>query len=148
MNKTDLNKKVLSWCLFDFANSSYSAIIAAVIFPVYYVNVVVGNASGLGDIWWGGAIALSMAIVALSSPLLGGIADYAGIRKRMLAYYTILCISAVASFYFLKKGAVIEGFILIVAANIGMEGGLTFYNSFLPKITEPSHHGRVSAWGY
>lgn len=143
-----MNKKVLSWCLFDFANSSYSAVIAAVIFPVYYANVMVGNETGQGDLWWGRAIALSMAVVAISSPFLGGIADYAKIRKRLLMGYTFLCIASVASFYFLQKGMIIEGFVLIVIANIGMEGGLVFYNSFLPEITKTTHQGRVSAWGY
>lgn len=143
-----MNKRVFSWCLFDFANSSYSAVIAAVIFPVYYTNVIVGNEIGLGDLWWGRAIALSMAIVALSSPFLGGIADYAKIKKRLLIVYTLLCILSVALFYFLHKGMVIEGFILIVLANIGMEGGLVFYNSFLPEITKTTHQGRVSAWGF
>jgi len=143
-----LNKKILSWCLFDFANSSYSAVIAAVIFPVYYANVIVGNETGLGDLWWGRAIALSMAVVALTSPLLGGIADYAKIRKRLLFLYTLLCVASVSSFYFLHKGMVMEGFALIVIANIGMEGGLVFYNSFLPEIAEPAHQGRVSAWGF
>lgn len=150
LNYTKLiaNKKILSWCLFDFANSSYSAVIAAVIFPVYYTNVVVGNETGQGDLWWGRAIALSMAIVAISSPFLGGIADYAKIRKRLLIGYTFLCIASVASFYFLQKGLIVEGFVLIVIANIGMEGALVFYNSFLPEISKKTHQGRVSAWGY
>ncbi|BCB95988.1 MFS transporter [Dissulfurispira thermophila] len=143
-----MNKKIISWCLFDFANSSYSAVIAAVIFPVYYANVIVGNETGLGDLWWGRAIAVSMAVVAISSPFLGGIADYARIRKRLLIFYSILCILSVSLFYFLHKGMVIEGFILIILANIGMEGGLVFYNSFLPEITETTHRGRVSAWGF
>lgn len=143
-----MNKKILSWCLFDFANSSYSAVIAAVIFPVYYANVVVGNETGQGDLWWGRAIAISMAVVAISSPFLGGIADYAKIRKRLLIGYTFLCIASVASFYFIQKDMALEGFILIVLANIGMEGGLVFYNSFLPEITKTTHQGRVSAWGF
>ena len=80
-----LNRKhIISWTLYDFANSSYSAVIAAVVFPVYYANTIVGNAGGSGDLWWGRAISVSMAIVALSSPLLGGIADYGGLRKRFL----------------------------------------------------------------
>ncbi|MBI4709584.1 MAG: MFS transporter, partial [Nitrospirae bacterium] len=39
-------------------------------------------------------------------------------------------------------------FFLIMLANIGMEGGLVFYNSFLPEIADKEHQGRVSAWGY
>ncbi|HLB05093.1 MAG TPA: MFS transporter [Thermodesulfobacteriota bacterium] len=144
-----LNRKhILSWCLFDFANSSYSAVIAAVVFPVYYSHAIVGNGGGVGDLWWGRAISLSMAIIALSSPFLGGIADYAGKRKRFLFVYTYLCIISVACFSLLHKGMVMEGFALVVLANIGLEGGLVFYNAFLPEISPRDHLGRVSAWGF
>ncbi|HEX9113483.1 MAG TPA: MFS transporter [Nitrospirota bacterium] len=144
MNK----KQIASWCLFDFANSSYSAVIAAVVFQVYYINVVVGNDGGRGDLWWGRAISLSMLAVSLSSPFLGGIADYAGLRKRLLALYTLTCIAAVSCFSLLVPGAIVAGFILIALANIGMEGGLVFYNSFLPQIAPHDHQGRVSGWGF
>ncbi|MCJ7482769.1 MAG: MFS transporter [Thermodesulfovibrionales bacterium] len=144
-----LNKKhIISWTLFDFANSSYSAVIAAVVFPVYYVNVIVGNETGRGDLWWGRAISVSMAVVALSSPFLGGIADFGGLRKRFLFFYTALSVLAVASLSILGKGMIIEGFLLIVIANFGMEGGLVFYNSFLPRIAPRDYQGRVSAWGF
>lgn len=89
-----------------------------------------------------------MAVIALTSPFLGGIADFGGIRKRLLFIYTALCISAVASFHLIEEGMIIEGFILAVIATIGMEGGLVFYNSFLPEIAEKEYQGRVSAWGY
>ena len=144
MNK----KQVLSWCLYDFANSSYSAIIAAVIFPVYYANVIVGNEAGAGDLWWGRAISLSMFVVALSSPFLGGIADYAGLRKRILGLYTAACVVCVAGLSLLSPGMVMTGFLLIVLANISMEGGLVFYNSFLPRIAPKEYQGRVSGWGF
>jgi len=141
-------RQVFSWCLFDFANSSYSAVIAAVVFPVYYATTIVGNDVGQGDLWWGRAISFSMAFVALSSPFLGGMADYSGRRKRFLLIYTTLCVCAVACFSLLREGMVIEGFILILVANIGMEGGLVFYNAFLPEISEKEYQGRVSAWGF
>jgi UMF1 family MFS transporter len=147
--KTPLNKKhIVSWTLFDFANSSYSAVIAAVVFPVYYATAIVGNETGFGDLWWGRAVSISMAIVALSSPFLGGIADYGGIRKRFLFIYTAMSIAAIASLSILKQGMIIEGFLLVVIANIGMEGGLVFYNSFLPRIAPREYQGRVSAWGF
>ena len=141
-------KQILSWCFFDFANSSYSAVISAVVFPVYYVSAIVGNEAGMGDLWWGRAISASMAFVAVTSLFLGGIADYSGRRKKLLLFYTLLCILSVTSFSLLKKGMIIEGFFLVMLANIGMEGGLVFYNSFLPEIAEKKYQGRVSAWGY
>lgn len=139
---------IISWCLFDFANSSYSAVIAAVVFQVHYINRIVGNENGAGDLWWGAAISASMLTVAFSSPFLGGIADHAGIRKRLLAVYTSLCVFAVASFSLLRPGDALAGFALMVLANIGMEGGLVFYNSFLPLIAPADRQGRVSGWGF
>ncbi|MBF0516006.1 MAG: MFS transporter [Nitrospirae bacterium] len=142
------SREIFSWCLYDFANSAYSAIIATVIFPVYYVNVIVGNEAGLGDLWWGRAISLSMAFVAISSPFLGGIADYSGLRKRFLIGYSVLAVLSIVSMSVLVPGMVVAGFLLMVAANIGHEGGMVFYNSYLPLIAEESHRGRVSAWGF
>ena len=148
MVKNGVNRRqLISWCLFDFANSSYSAIIAAVIFPVFYVSSIVGNATGQGDLWWGRAISLSMAFVALTSPFFGGVADYSGKRKHLLLLYTAVCVIAVSLFSLLKEGMVLTGFFLVFAANIGMEGGLVFYNSFLPGIARQEYQGRVSSWG-
>lgn len=144
MNK----KQIISWCLYDFANSSYAAVIAAVIFPVYYTGVIVGNVHGEGDLWWGRAISGSMLITAITSPFLGGIADYAGLRKALLAVFTAVCVTSVAGLSLLRPGAAVPGFFLILCANIGMEGALVFYNSFLPTIAPEDHRGRVSSWGF
>ncbi|MCX7794798.1 MAG: MFS transporter [Thermodesulfovibrionales bacterium] len=141
-------KRIFSWCLFDFANSSYSAVISSVIFPVYYVTVIVGDSPGLGELWWGRAISSSMLIVALLSPLLGGIADYSGLRKRSLFISVALCITAVAVLSTLKSGDILKGFFLILVANVAMESAVVFYNSFLPLISPKEYLGRVSSWGY
>lgn len=141
-------KQIISWCLFDFANSSYSAVIAAVVFPVYYANYIVGNDMGLGDLWWGRAVSLSMLVVAFSSPVLGGLADFTGLRKRFLFTFTLLSVCSVALLSVIEKGMVFQGFALVVLANIGMEGGLVFYNSFLPEIAPAEYQGRVSSWGF
>src|SRR5688572_7522263 len=74
-------RTIHAWMVYDFANSAFAAIVQATVFPAFYANVVVGNADGRGDFWWGALVSLSMVLVALSSPLLGGIADHAGVRK-------------------------------------------------------------------
>jgi len=140
--------RILSWCLYDFANSSYSAVIAAVVFPVYFTQVVVGNERGLGDLWWGRAISFSMALVAVSSPFLGGVADHTGLRRSFLRIYTLLSVGAVASFALLQPGMVLAGFTLVTLANFGMEGALVFYNAYLPDVAPQGYQGRVSAWGF
>ncbi len=143
-----MNRRILAWTLYDFANSSFSAVIAAVIFPVYYATVIVGNEAGLGDLWWGRAISLSMLFVALTSPFMGGIADTSGRRKMFLMVYTICAIASVANFTTLKPGMVLYGFLLIVIANLSVEGGFVFYNAYLPVIVKRNAIGRVSALGF
>lgn len=141
-------RHTVSWCLYDYANSAYAAVIAAVVFPPYYTSVIVGNEGGLGDLWWGRVISVSMLFVALSSPYLGGIADRGGIRKPLWIAYTWMAILGVASFSFLEPGMVLTGFALAAVANIGMEGSQVFYNSYLPEIAAPGRQGRLSGWGF
>ena len=139
---------MLAWCFFDFANSAYAAVIIATVFSVYFANVIVGNETGRGDQVWGWAISASMALVALTSPVLGAVADRAGVRKRMLLGFTALCILCVALFGTIRPGMIWWGFTLAVLANVGFEGGLVYYNAYLPDIAPAQQRGYVSGLGY
>jgi len=141
-------KQVGAWALFDFANSVYPAVIVSVVFQVYYIETVVGNAANLGDLYWGRAVSLSALIVALSSPILGAIADRAGVRKRFMAFYVMLCVTGVALLTTVGPGLVFWGFVVFVIANVGFEGCLVFYNSYLPDIVPPDKQGWVSGLGF
>jgi UMF1 family MFS transporter len=142
-------KRVGAWCLYDFANSVYSAVIPATVFSVYYTAVVVGNEEGRGDFWWGVvAVPISTLAVALSSPIMGSIADRAGIRRFLFALYTALSVTAVALFTTIDPGDVVLGCALFIVANFAMEGAIVFYNAYLPEIVPVHRLGRVSAWGF
>ncbi len=148
-NNTALNlKHITVWALYDFANSVYPAVITATIFSVYFTTYIVGNETGLGDLWWGRILSVSMLFVALSSPLLGSIADRTGIRKKMLFFYTYLCIICVALFTTIQPGMFLWGFTLAVLANIGFEGALVYYNAYLPDIAPSKRQGFVSGIGF
>ena len=144
MNK----KQVGAWALFDLANSVYPAVITSVVFQVYYINTVVGNTDSIGDWWWGRAVSLSALIVAISSPLLGAIADRAGMRKRFMAFFVAMCVTGVALFTTLGPGAVAWGFTVFVFANVGYEACLVFYNAYLPDIAPSDKQGWVSGLGF
>jgi len=141
-------KRVLAWAAYDFANSIYPALVTATVFGVYYAGVIVGNDRGLGDLWWGRVLSVSMLFVAVSSPFLGSIADKAGVRKRLLVLYTGICVTAVALFPTIHPGMVLWGFLLATVANIGFEGALVYYNAYLPDIAPPERRGFVSGLGY
>ena len=81
------HKQVRSWILFDFANSVYPAVITSVVFQTFFINSIVGNEAGEGDLLWGRAVALSALLVALLSPALGAIADRSGVRKKFLGFF-------------------------------------------------------------
>jgi UMF1 family MFS transporter len=141
-------RQVIAWTLYDFANSSFAAVIAATIYATYYAQVVVGNVHGEGDLWWGRLISTSMVIVALTSPILGGVADRAGIRKRLFFAATYLSVGATALMATVEQGMVRRGFVLGVLGMVGFEGALVFYNAYLPDIASRQWQGRVSAYGF
>ena len=141
-------RRVLAWCLFDFANSSYSAVITTTVFSVYFAQQIVGNERGAGDLWWGRVISLSMITVALTAPVLGAAADRSGLRKRMLFLFTALCIVCVALFPTVEPGMVLWGFALATLANFGFESAQVYYNAYLPDIAPPERRGYVSGLGF
>ncbi len=144
-----MNKKAIaSWCLYDFANSIYVAVIPATIWAAYYTNTIVGNEEGLGDLWWGRAVSFSMLIVAATSPIMGAIADYAGVRKRLLVLYSLICITGTCLLATVQPGMALWGFALSMLTTIGLEGSLVFYNAYLPELAPPEKQGRVSGWGF
>jgi len=141
-------RTIVAWTLYDFANSAFSAIVYATVFPAYYANQVVGNADGRGDFWWGLAVSASMAAVALTSPFLGGIGDHAGVRKPFFIGFTLLSVSATALLATVQPGMVLWGFTLAVIGIVAFEAAFVYYNSYLPRIAPAELLGRVSAAGF
>ncbi len=147
MKEVKKRLRLIAWIFYDFANSSYSAVIASVVFPVYFVRHLAPSVE-TGDVWWGRAVALSMLLVALTSPFMGGIADLAGGKKRFLRIYTLSAILCIGGLVFSRPLGAVGGLLLFCLANFFVEGAFVFYNAFLPLIAERSHFGRVSGWGF
>jgi len=139
--------KIFIWTLFDFANTSFSVLILTTAYSVYFREVVAGN-SEVGDFLWGLAFSISMFIVAFISPFLGAIADYSSNKKFFLFIFTFLCITSTGLMFFVDRGDIFLGMLLLILANIGFEGGLVFYDAFLPEITSERSYGRVSGYGF
>lgn len=141
-------RAVAAWTLYDFANSAFVAVIPATVYSKYYALAVVGNARGEGDFWWGLAVTTSMAIVAVISPPLGAVADHAGVRKRFLALLTYASVAATALMATVGPGDVLRGWLLAVAATVGFEAAIVYYNAYLPDLAPPGRRGRLSACGF
>jgi len=136
--------QIVSWTFFDFANTAYSVIVVTVIYNRYFTNHVAG-----GQRWlWGLAVSISMICAAALSPPLGAIADFSRGRKRFLLYFTLASVICTGLLFFVQEGMIVLGLLLFVVANIGFEGGLVFYDAFLPRITSKKTYGRVSGYGF
>ncbi|MFA7288070.1 MAG: MFS transporter [Melioribacteraceae bacterium] len=139
--------KIFVWTLFDFANTSYSIVIVTFLFAIYFKNVV-AEGQPIGDFYWSLGTSISMLITAIISPVLGAIADYSAGKKRLLLFFTLLCIIATSLLYYVGAGDIYLALLLFILANIGFEAGLVFYDSFLPEIAKPKNYGRVSGYGF
>jgi UMF1 family MFS transporter len=136
--------KILAWTFFDFANTAFSVIIVTVIYSRYFTHHVAAGRRWL----WGLSVSLSMIFAAALSPPLGAVADYSRSRKKFLMLFTGACVIATALMFFVEDGMILTGMFLFIVANIGFEGGLVFYDAFLPGITSKNSYGRVSGYGF
>jgi MFS transporter, UMF1 family len=157
------DKKIIrAWTFYDWANSAYPLVITSAIFPIFYENVTSIKADGkvlsdkvflfgrefINTELYSYVVALSFIIVSISSPLLSGIADYIGNKKRFMQFFCYLGSLSCASLYFFSKDDLGLGMFSILFASVGFWGSLVFYNAFLPEIAEPEFHDKVSARGF
>lgn len=94
------------------------------------------------------ALSLSYLISALMLPLLSGIADYTGQKKKYLRIFTTLGSIACAGMFLFTSNSLEWGIICVVLASVGYSSGLVFYDAYLPEIAPADQTDRISARGY
>lgn len=148
MPKTTPRKTIISWMMYDFANSSFANNVTTFIYAAFFTKVIAENEI-IGTALWSRGVGIIMLVVALLSPPLGALSDQGGYRKRFLIFFTFLAVIFTALLYFPQKGQAIYAMTLYIIACICFEMGIVFYNAFLPDIAPPERIGRISgqAWG-
>ena len=142
-------KELWAWCLYDFANSSFTTLIITVAYSVYFVQVVARDLGGAtAERLWFWGYAVSMFAVALLSPPLGALADARAIKRPLLIASTLVCVICTALLFFVERGDVRLGLLLLGLANIAFELGFLFCSAFLVEITTPATMGRISGYGW
>ncbi len=159
----NLDKKTKSairgWCIYDWANSAFFTSAGTAIFPIYFVvafQAAFGSQTEIfgitftGSSLWALGVSLSALFVALSSPILGAIADTKPLKKTFLKYYMIIgSVFTIISFfsaYVANSWAWLIGCYFI--ANIGAAGANVFYNSLLPSLAPSKYVNEISTKGY
>ncbi len=167
------NKRIIKgWVFYDWANSVYNLVISSAIFPIFYANVTesyylesLGRAGGKlkegenvmveffgtsisNSVLFSYVLAASFLLVSLLSPLLSGIADVTGNKKRFMQFFCYLGALACISLFWFSPAKVEWGMLSIFLASIGFWHSFVFYNAFLPEIAEPKDHDKISARGF
>jgi UMF1 family MFS transporter len=138
-----------AWCMYDFANSGFTTVILTAIFNAYFVGVIAAeHGSGDATLIWTLAIAVSNALVLLSAPVVGAIADYSGAKKRFLMVTTIGCVVFTALLYFAGPGDIALAVALVILATFMFSSGENLIAAFLPEISTPETMGRLSGYGW
>jgi UMF1 family MFS transporter len=139
---------IFGWSLFDFANSSYTTVIVTVVFAQLFPKLIVGD-ERMGNLWWSVALSASYLLTVLTAPALGVLVDQTGRKKQFLAISWIFTVITTASLYFLHRGDVALGVLLIILSNYGFSAGESFCSAFLPELGPAEDLGRISgfAWG-
>lgn len=177
MEKGD-KKIIRGWVFYDWANSVYNLVISSAIFPIFYdtvttnafkakyfntsieqakemtlpenVNVMV-DFFGLelsSSVLFSFVLSASFLVVSFLSPLLSGVADYSGSKKRFLQFFCYFGAISCMSLYFFDVSRLELGMLSLFFASIGFWNSLVFYNAFLPEIAEPEDHDKISARGF
>ena len=138
-----------AWAMYDWANSAFMTTIVAAVFPIYFANVAAAELPPeTATFRYSVATTIALVIVAVISPLLGALADYGGLKKRLLLAFQSLAIMATGLMVFILKGDWVLALVLFAIGNIGAAGAFTFYDSLLPHIARHDELDRVSTAGY
>ena len=150
------NKKLINaWAFYDWANSVYPLVISSTIFPIYYsaISEEILYIDFLGYQFKNTALisfvtAMAFLVVALKTPLLSGIADYIGNKKRFMKIFVYTGSISCMGLYFFELHNLYMGLFFYFFALIGFWASLVFYNSYLPDIAHPNQQDFASARGY
>ena len=165
------NKKIIrGWVFYDWANSVYNLVISSAIFPIFYDNITTQrylDKHGLESMPVGQdvmvdfmgyeftnssliayVLSASFLIVSILSPMLSGVADFSGSKKRFMQFFCYLGALSCLTLYWFNEVPLEIGMLSIFLASIGFWNSLVFYNAYLPEIAEPEDHDRISARGF
>lgn len=142
-------KQIISWALYDWANSAYAVTVMTVFFPIF-----------LKDYWGSGveatqstfelgmANSLSGLLVVLLAPVLGAIADSANARKKFLMFFATMGIVMTACLTMVEKGNLLMAVAVYIMATLGFMGANVFSDSLITIVVGEKKRDVVSSLGY
>ena len=155
-------REVFGWKMYDWANSAFSTTIVGALFGPYLTEITqraVGDANGvvvnLGPVgaitaksFFPTCVSVAVFLQIFLLPILGSIADYSNLKKKMMALFCYIAVAATCLMYFVDGNLYWLGGILFIVANLGFGAAIVFYNGFLNDITTDDQRDKVSSRGF
>lgn len=147
------------WYFYDWANSAFSTTVVAVFLGPYLTSVTRAAADAEGfvhplglsiraDAFFPFMVSLSVLLQVLILPIIGAIADYTHLKKRILGLFAYIGAICTLGLYFLQGSNYLLGGALFLLANLSFGAAMVCYNAFLPDIAEPDERDKVSSVGW
>ena len=145
-----MSKQEKSWALYDWANSAYSILITTAIFPLYFKAAATdaGLAGTTSTAYWGYANSIATLLISLFAPILGSIADFKGLKKRLFTFFFALGIVFTLLLAVVPSNQWLFLLICYMLTVIGFGGTNIFYDAFLVDVTTEERMNQVSSRGY
>jgi UMF1 family MFS transporter len=147
--------------MYDWANSAFSTTIGTVFLGPYIASLAAESAKasvdGLArffgipvapDSFLPYCISFSVGLQVLFLPILGAIADYSHLRKRMMQIFATVGALATIAMFFIAGNLWWLGGVLFIIANLAFGAAIVFYNAYLPDIASEEERDRTSSFGF
>ena len=157
-------REIRGWTMYDWANSAFSTTVVTALLGPYVLALAESSANPLTVLGvqiepaaiFPFAASLSVALQIVFLPLLGTIADYTHLKKRMMLIFAYIGAMATILLFFVRadfplfgtNGAVLMSGGLLIIANLCFGAAIVFYNAFLPEIASPDKRDTVSSQGF
>lgn len=135
--------------MYDWANSAYYTTIVAAVFPIYFAKVASsGQDSSMTLSRFASSKVWAILLTALIVPILGAVADARPLKKKFLAVFMAIGVTATGAMYWIKEGDWYFALVLSVISSVAIVCSIVFYESLLPHIASREEADRVSTAGY
>jgi len=141
---------VVSWCLYDWANSAFVLTVVTGFFPFFFKSYYCGaDADPIKTTMWlgFGNTAAGIVIAALSL-FLGALADLGVGKKRFLLAFAAMGALCTAALFLTAQGAWILALALFILGNIGFSCANLFYDALLIDVADRESMDFVSSMGF
>ena len=142
------DRQILSWALYDWANSAFATTVMAGFFPVFYSLLSADISTRDSQFWFNITLAVASIVVALAAPLLGAIADKGGQRKKFLATFAMLGVLMSAGLAWVQAGMWWVALVIYGLGQVGFAGANIFYDALIVEVSDEEDVDLVSGMGY